>query len=162
MTLITLRSTEDGIARLLAQPGDIKPRRDDIRRSTLEEASAEHQEVFGDYVADLTTACGIAEKWWEDTVNAQVKKGMDRDDAIAVSFNRRWAGPAAHPKVVWIVRLYWLACDKINTDFVPGKPVYPETFLLKWLVDAGEKELVQLIACMPYWPVGLDENGDWS
>lgn len=162
MTLITLHSTEDGIARLLAQPGDIQPRRDDICGRSLAAASPEHQEVFGDYVADLRTACDIASKWWEDTVNAQVKAGVSRDEAIRVSFNKRSAGPAAHPKVVWIIRLYWLACSKINSDFVPGQPVYPETFLLKWLVDTGEAELAQLVACMPYWPVGLDEDGDWS
>ena len=24
------------------------------------------------------------------------------------------------------------------------------------------KDYVRLLTCMPYWPLGLDENGNWS
>lgn len=161
MALVVLRSTEEGVRRLLAQPGDVRPENPALSAVTRDAASPEHRSVHEDYVADLRTACGIAASWWEDTVRAQERLGLSRDAAIRESFDRRWAGPAAHPKVVWIVRLYWLACDKINTDFAPDRPVPPQTFMLQWLVDAGESELVRLIACMPYWPIGLDANGDW-
>lgn len=79
---------------------------------------------------------------------------MTREQAIEESFDRRLAGAASHPKVVWIVRSYWLAAARIGE-------VSPEIFLLQWLIDSGETELVRLIACMPYWPIGLDETGNW-
>jgi hypothetical protein len=156
MSLITLYRTDDGVERLLAQPGDVVPR---VGRATgLSEASPEHRSLFESYRQDLATAYGIAKLWWEDTVAAQERLGKGRDEAIEVSFDRRLAGAASHPKVVWIVRTYWLACADLPAV---GSAVWPERFLLQWLIDAGESELVRLIACMPYWPVGLDENGNW-
>jgi len=29
-------------------------------------------------------------------------------------------------------------------------------------VEEGLKDYVRLLTCMPYWPIGLDENGNWS
>ncbi len=153
MALITLYSTDDGVNRLLAQPRDVLPHAGET--PTLAEASAEHRALFARYRQDLLTASSIAELWWEDTVAAQERLGKTRTEAVEESFDRRLAGAASHPKVVWIVRSYWLDCAALNPA------VRPETLLLRWLIDTGEIGLVRLIACMPYWPIGLDSNGKW-
>ncbi|TIM32613.1 MAG: hypothetical protein E5Y63_01900 [Mesorhizobium sp.] len=160
MALITLYRTDDGVDRLLRQPGEVKVDAA-ARVINLSEADPQYSSLFGAYRADLKTACAIAELWWEDTIAAQQKLGMSLEDAIEESFDKRLAGAASHPKVVWIVRSYWLACEANSAKLLDGDRISPEVLLLKWLVDTGETELVRLIACMPYWPIGLDENGNW-
>ncbi|PAQ10965.1 hypothetical protein [Mesorhizobium temperatum] len=161
MALITLYSTEDGIERLLAQPGDVRSQAVPFADISLEQAAPEHRQVFADYVNDLKLAYDIAEAWWEDTIETQKDLGLSRKKAIAKAFDERLAGPASNPHVVWAVRGYWLECDRVNRSIEANRAVPPEKLLLKWLIEAGETDLVKLIACMPYWPVGLDEKGEW-
>jgi hypothetical protein len=161
MALITLFRTDDGIERLMAQPAEVKPAATTDREIGVAEAGPGHARLFASYRSDLNTAYGIASLWWEDTVAAQEKLGKSREDAIEESFDRRLAGAASHPKVIWIVRSYWLACEEINATLPAAERVRPEIFCLKWLVDVDDAELVRLLACMPYWPIGLDENGNW-
>ncbi|MDX8467174.1 hypothetical protein RFM26_15890 [Mesorhizobium sp. VK23B] len=161
MALITLYSTEDGIERLLAQPGDVRARSAPSAAISLENASPEHRQVFADYVNDLKLAYDIAEAWWEDTIESQKDTGLSTKKAIAEAFDVRLAGPASNPHVVWAVRGYWLECDRVNKSVGDALSVPPEILLLRWLIEAHETDLVKLIACMPYWPVGLDEKGEW-
>lgn len=161
MPLLTLFPTENGIARLLAQPGDVVPRR--AGPTGLKESAAlpPLRELFANYRNDLKLVYDIAALWWEGTVEAQEDLGLDPEEALKEAFDTRLAGPAAHPNVVWIVRSYWLLCSDTDPKSVAYGQAYPEEILLQWLIDAGETELVRLIACMPYWPIGLDENGNW-
>ena len=161
MPLITLYSTEDGIERLLAQPLDLDGAALIASSKDQAQATADHTGLFQAYRADLNTAYNIAVAWWEDTITAQEKVGKSRNDAIEESFDRRMAGAASHPKVVWIVRAYWLQCVTVNANLPAADRIRPEILLLRWLIDAKEAELVRLLACMPYWPMGLDENGNW-
>jgi hypothetical protein len=159
--LVTLFPTENGIERLLAQPNDVVRRNPALRGVREATAPSLLRKLFGDYVNDLGLACDLAAEWWEGTVEAQEDLGLSRDEAVREAFDARLAGPASNPHVVWIVRAYWLLCEAENRASPSGHLVYPEEFLLQWLIDSGEDELVALIACMPYWPIGLDENGNW-
>ncbi|MEJ6784828.1 hypothetical protein [Aminobacter sp. Piv2-1] len=159
MSLITFFETERGIHRLLRQPGHVEPRDAKVAARKLGESSERHQALFDGYRDDIRTAYEIAARWWANTVAAQLQLGLSRDAAIREAFMKRAAGAAAHGNVIWIVRNYWLDCCEVNKE--TGSVVYPETLLLQWLVDAEEDELVRLIACMPYWPIGMDANGAW-
>lgn len=161
MALVTLFPTENGIARLLAQPGDIVPRSSGQARLKEYVAPAHLRELFAGYRNDLRLAGDVAAAWWEGTIEAQEDLGLSRDEALKEAFDTRLAGPAAHPNVVWVVRSYWLLCSDTDPKSAAFGLAYPEDILLQWLIDAGETELVRLIACMPYWPIGLDENGNW-
>lgn len=160
MALITFFSTEDGYRRLLEQPHDVVPRGEGGRAIRLEEAGAAHRALFAEYRQDLRTAYGEAVPWWEGTIEAQERLGRSREDAIEAAFTKRAAGAAAHPRVVWIVRTYWLACDRLNQEGAASE-VYPEVLLLGWLAEVEETELLRLVCCMPYWPIGLDAAGNW-
>ncbi|MER8695797.1 hypothetical protein NKI77_22300 [Mesorhizobium opportunistum] len=159
MALITHFDTDRGIRRLLRQPSCVEPRDANIAARKLTQSSGRHQDLFDGYLEDIQTAYEIAAPWWADTVKAQQQLGLNRDEAIRAAFNKRAAGAAAHGNVVWIVRNYWLDCCDASNG--PEETVYPETLLLQWLIDAKRKELVRLIACMPYWPIGMDENRAW-
>ncbi|RWM07829.1 hypothetical protein [Mesorhizobium sp.] len=159
MALITYFETDRGIHRLLRQPGCVEPRDAKIAARKLAQSSQRHQDLFDGYLEDIQTAYEIAVPWWADTVKAQEQQGLGREEALRKAFMKRAAGAAAHGNVIWIVRNYWLDCCDANKG--SGEIVYPETLLLQWLIDAKKKELVRLIACMPYWPIGKDENGVW-
>lgn len=160
MALVTFYETERGISRLLRQPADVKVRTGKPSPA-YEDAALGYQRLFKDYLADLGTVYEIAAPWWEGTIESQMALGLDRAAAIVESFNRRAAGAASHPNFVWLVRYYWLECDDLGQELENGQVVQPEIFLLRWVIDAGEIEFVRLIACMPYWPIGLDADGNW-
>jgi hypothetical protein len=149
----------NGVRRLLGQPGDVMPR--EAGRPGLPRAAAPegHRDLFDDYLNDLRLAYDLAVEWWEGTVEAQEEEGMGHEEAVAAALDARLAGPAAHPSVVYMVRSYWLLCEEESRG--SGVVVHPEELLLGWLVEAGEDDLVKLLACMPYWPIGLDAEGRW-
>jgi hypothetical protein len=40
--------------------------------------------------------------------------------------------------------------------------VPPQVFLFGWLVsEGGHDEWVEVMTAMPYWPIGLSEQGEW-
>jgi hypothetical protein len=161
MPVLTLFPTENGIRRLLQQPGHIVTRPGGLSGKKEPVAPPPLRALFADYCNDLRLVYDIAELWWEGTVEAQEDLGLGPEEALKEAFDVRLAGPASHPNVVWIVRAYWLRCSDTDPQSVAFGYAYPEEILLQWLIDAGETELVRLIACMPYWPIGLDENGNW-
>lgn len=162
MALITFYDTNDGIQRLMNAMFDIAEYPYHDAPYVRIEAAPEGQRVlFGSYLQLIRQACTDAESWWSGTIAAQRAKGLSESDAISKAFDDRMAGPASDPKVVWIVRLVWLECMNRNSGLEPAQCIRPEILLLQWLIDAGETELVRLVACMPYWPIGLDENGNW-
>jgi hypothetical protein len=163
MALTTNHSVEKGIFRLINAPRDL-PACAPLRDSPIEpsEASELHRSAFSEYLVDMAEVYDFASKWWEATLDGIMEEnGISREEAVKVAIGRRFAGPAALPDVVWLVRTYWLKCIEINQDVPDTQRVPPEVFLLKWLMDRGEEEWVKLLTCMPYWPIGLDENGKW-
>lgn len=162
MSLETVHNVELGTYQLLHAPDDLgglalaqglaRPRR---------EATRGHGKLYEEYLADFVMAYEVAEEWWRSCVSAHVSAGVPRSLAIDTAFEKRLAGPASAPEFVWFIRLYWLLCDEINRGLPEWDRVPPQVFLLGWLVDDGLNDYVQLVTAMPYWPIGLDENGNW-
>lgn len=162
MAIITRFPTENGVKRLMSSLLDIESHRQRVETDPhLADAPREYLELFDGYRVLLHAVYRVAEAWWATTISAQEDLGHDRQTAIENSFDRRLAGPASHPNVVWIIRNFWLECAALNDRNAGHTYIRPEVVLLQWLIDSGETELVRLVACMPYWPVGLDENGKW-
>ncbi|TRC93299.1 hypothetical protein FJV76_11860 [Mesorhizobium sp. WSM4303] len=162
MALLTLHDTQTGIKRLLTAMFDVGAHSSWYTADKPHAAAAaDYQQLFDAYCQLIQQAYNEAAPWWEGTVEAERNKGLSQEDALEAAFNNRMAGPASDPRVVWIVRVIWLECANRNAMMPDTEKIRPEYLLLQWLVDAGETELVRLIACMPYWPVGLDEHGKW-
>lgn len=162
MALETIHNVAKGIRRLTGAPTDLYGTIPDqgIGRPVAEATHA-HQKLYSEYVSDFRQAYEIAETWWQDCVDACASRTGRRAEAIDQAFAKRLAGPASAPEVVWFVRTYWLAFAELNQRLSAAERVPPQHALLQWLIDDGLGDYVTLLTCMPYWPIGLDENGNW-
>jgi hypothetical protein len=116
-----------------------------------------HEKLFEHYVEDLTAAKVVAELWWDRLTAAEEATGDPKQ--AADNLRRRWPyGPAAHPKVIAVLRRYYLACVGLNNELGEDDEVYPDNFTTEWLMDNDTSPLGDFIADLPYWPIGLDEN----
>lgn len=158
MMPITRYKLENGLRRLLSAPSDIEPRTYPVLRK--EAAPQAFQALYDEYRTRLWNAHLIAVPWWENTIRSQERLGKNHAEAVEFSFKKRLAGAAADPEFVYVVREFWLRCAKLCEAY-PTSQVAPETLLLQWLVDANETDLVAVVTCMPYWPIGMDAAGKW-
>ena len=160
--LAIVHTVEKSIYRLLEGPKDIEggtPTSD--RPDPVEKAHPELQQFFAWYRKGYEFLYPDAVRWWNGLIAAEHTKGRSRDEAIRAAADKRLAGAATAPQYVWFIRYCWLRCDGINKTLSFEQRVAPPVFLLKWLMDAGEDDYVRLLTCMVYWPIGLDEKGEW-
>jgi hypothetical protein len=67
---------------------------------------------------------GAADLWWTDLVMSELSQAGDLGE-VDKRLMRRWPnGPASHPRVLAVVRKYWLACDALN-EVIAGE-TYPD------------------------------------
>jgi hypothetical protein len=162
MPFQTVHDVQRGITRLMTAPRDLPataPYPDPP--IALAQASAEHKELFEQYLEILEASLEIAEDWWAGLLQVQRDDGKDAEGAFEAVYARRAAGPASRPEVVWTIRTHWLECVAINETLPEAQRVPPEVFLLHWLRDGQHDEWVQVISGMPHWPIGLDADGNW-
>ncbi|MBZ9942459.1 hypothetical protein LB533_15295 [Mesorhizobium sp. BR1-1-13] len=150
-----------GIHRLHNAPKDVYTKRDyATARIGYDDAPPECKALFADYCRDLKDAYDNARAVWEAKIDSLQATGVSEKNAIAQLLRDRIAGPADHRMLTGVIRKYWLACDEQNR----GRPdfwVPPETFAIKWFYDQQNEDFLQLLSALPYWPIGLDRNGDW-
>ncbi len=162
MTFEIEHSIPKAIVRLLGAPHDLGDlAADQGHAQALKDSTVRHHQLYAEYISDFEYAYKVAEDWWEDCVEAFVADGLTRKKAVVAAYAKRFAGPASSPEVVWFFRTYWLAFDELNLGLPPADRVPPQHALLGWLVEQGRTDYVRLLTCMPYWPIGLDENGNW-
>jgi hypothetical protein len=162
MPLEIIHNVDKGVNQLLSAPKDIQggtPVSD--YSGSVEGAHKELQKFFGWYHKGYEFFYPHAQRWWIGCIAAEETPKRTHEEAVQAAFDRRLAGPASVPEFVWFIRYSWLRCDGINKKLPLKRRVAPEVVLLKWLVDAGNRDYVTLLTCMPYWPIGLDEQGEW-
>ncbi len=152
----------EGIARLLAAPGDLGLSGAVVIPSSpvAKQASEGHRKLFAKYRRDLKKALDEAEEWWDHRAKEFRKEFGDIKQARLANWREFPAGPVSDPSTVAVIRKYWLACDALNAQASPM--VAPEVFLLQWVVDEGDLTTAELLSAMPYWPVGLNSSGQWT
>jgi hypothetical protein len=163
MALDTFHNVERGIYRLLNAPNDIEggtPVSD--YDGPVKGAHEDLQKLFAAYHKGYEFFYPHAERWWIGCIAAEKTKKRTHEQAVQAAFEKRLAGPASVPEFVWFVRHFWLRCDSLNKTLPLKARVAPQVVMLKWLVQAGDTDYVTLLTCMPYWPIGLDEKGEWS
>lgn len=124
-------------------------------------ASAQHQQLFHQYLAELQRAKRGADLWWQALIDTEQQRTGDRAEALRRVRERRPLGPVIEPKVIGTVRKFWLACAALNQRSAPAAAVPPQALVLGWLLAEGHHELARFLAGLPYWPLGLDRQGNW-
>jgi len=120
-----------------------------------------HKELFEEYREEVDYVTAVALTWWEETLSARKNIADHEHQAERNAWIDRPAGPASYPGLVALVRDYWLACHELNRDTPEHERIPPWTFMLGWLLDGDYRQCVSVLACMPYWPIGLDRDGNW-
>ncbi|MFY2556012.1 hypothetical protein ACN469_00055 [Corallococcus terminator] len=128
---------------------------------TLEAASVGHRALFKEYEEFLEAAMLIAFDLWEGRIQVRVERGLDPDAALNDAYSTFFAGPAACPQLVWVLRTYWLKCVALNRTVPPDERVPPQVLLFGWVMQAGQDDWVQVLTAMTYWPMGIDADGHW-
>jgi hypothetical protein len=151
-----------GIERLLAAPRDLARCGAPIAPQRPRDAgSARHRELFEEYADMLAVLARESLDWWRETVTARTRAASDPARAEREAWIARPAGPASFPGFVAFVRDYWLECQRLNEASPDAERVAPESLLVDWLLDGDHALEVAVVACMPYWPIGLDASGKW-
>ncbi len=159
--VMTTERIEKGIKRLLAMPGDLRQCGVQLcKTSSNFKGSFAHQTLFNEYKETITGVALVALDWWAEIVEARILEAENRDDAVRGAWRSRPAGPASFPGFVALIRDYWLACHNLNNEVSPDQCVPPETFLVLWLLEENQTDGIKVISCMPYWPIGLDKDGN--
>ena len=162
MDLLSPERTEAGVQRLLAAPRDLLAC--GIRVCPQGGTSAgvpAHRALFREYAQLVDVVTAEALDWWAETLAGRRAATTDPELAEREAWRGRPAGPASFPGLVALVRDYWLACDRVNAALGEAERVAPETLLLDWLRSGNHRDAVRVLACMPYWPLGLDASGGW-
>lgn len=151
-----------GVARLLSAPRDL-PTSINLEDSAIssESLSQQHKLLFQQYVQRLSEAVINAVSWWNRLVDIRMKRGEAKQIAIRENYLLRPAGPASYPEIIGVVRKFWLECDQLNSALSPNQRIPPEVFLLKLLEVKRLNMLIAVLSGMPYWPIGLDRDGNW-
>lgn len=162
MTLEILHDVDKGVSQLLNAPKDIEGGTPvSAYDGPIEGAHDELRRFFEVYLRGYPILYPHCERWWKGCIASEEGDGRSREDAVEAAFESRMAGPASAPEFVWFIRHFWLGCDGVNQKLPVDQRVAPEVVLLKWLADAGHRDYVTLLTCMPYWPIGLDDDGQW-
>jgi hypothetical protein len=158
-----LHNVQRGVTRLMSLPRDVAeawPRRDPPIE--LPKASTAHRELFRKYEVDLHRAVQEAMEWWQGRLTIKLRREkLDRRAALMAMYEETIGGPASAPEIIFVVRMYWLACEALNPSLPRDQWVAPEVFLLGWLADGKHERQVEVLSGMIYWPIGLDAEGRW-
>ena len=162
MEFRTAHDIEFGVTRLLAAPRDVynasiyakqQPSRDTAHQNYVA--------LYSSYISEFQWVFDDAVESWEADLDELIEDGATLEDAIQSKIELCAAGPAESKPLVWLIRKYWLDCEEVGNCLAPDVRVRPEVLLLQWACEDGQHQFVQLLTAMPYWPIGLDENGNW-
>ncbi|MET0210011.1 MAG: hypothetical protein ABW220_13285 [Burkholderiaceae bacterium] len=157
-----LHRVDRGLYRLLNAPRDVEGGTPVPADSPPREAAnAELAALFERYREGFVYLQGHCMRWWRGCIASALQPGMSREEAVEEAYAQRAAGPASAPEFVWFIRHFWLGADAINRSLPLAERVAPQDVLLTWLSEAGEEACVELTTAMPYWPLGLDADGQW-
>ena len=123
-------------------------------------ASKPYRVLFEAYLAELRTAKGWSEEWWDSLVKAEKDRCGSKKRAVA-NVKTSWpVGPVAHKGMIGVIRKFWLGCQTLNQKSAESNRVPPEEFIMGWLIRQDEA-LAEFLSDLPFWPIGIDGDGKW-
>ena len=160
---ITGERTREGLDRLLLAPRDLERWDRSIGEPGKDRASPEHRRLFEQYESEFRSVAAEAERQWDEEITWLREHSENAAEAVRERWTMIPGGPAARPLFVAFIRRMWLNVDSINRRVPVEQAVAPEVFLVKWLMEEAPLQDVRIkvLAVIPYWPMGLDLEGNW-
>ena len=148
-----------------------------------------YQALYAAYVEELRAAKPDVNRWWTGLVEETLTNESSEEKAFE-ALQRCWpVGPAVHPRILAIVRKYYLACHQLNQEVrwpfttdpedvethIPAvvkreaeavnegrdEPINPVIFVGELLATPETEDLLIIVGKLSYWPIGLDETGQF-
>lgn len=117
----------------------------------------EYEALFEDYLRELKRARDDALRREEGRFKTWTER-LGSEARAREKINQQ--SPACtSPRVIAVVRKYWLLCIHLNQKY-PSQSVDPPEFLVNW-VRFRSPEIAKFVSELPYWPMGKDEEGNW-
>ncbi len=144
-----------------------------------------HRTLQSQYVEELREAKVPIDLWWSALQESAGSEGAG-DEVL-----RRWpAGPCSHPRILAVVRKFFLACVRLNDELESepppnpdwaephewvgddeelggqegaeeDQPVHPVEMVFDSLMTEPTYDLALFLAPLACWPVGLDEKQNY-
>ena len=124
----------------------------------------EFENLFEQYVQELDKAVTYEEDRL-DAIRWKLENKGKTESEIEGFIRERFAPICCSGRVIAVFRKYWLKCHGLNVHNEKNNIdsyVKPKDFTVDWLTRDGDPcELYGVIEGMPYYPIGIDENGDY-
>lgn len=118
---------------------------------------SKYDELFQDYVFELIKAVIEEKERFERICMINQDKFESKQEL------EKWIqeifGPISNQgRIIAVFREYWLKCEELN--MLGEGYANPRNFVTDWLLGT-QQELYEIIKSMPYYPIGIDEEGNY-
>ena len=123
-----------------------------------------YEPLFERYRRELRALYQDLSAKWEDAAERLMDAERIDEDEARERLHQMHGPLVHHGRVVHLLRKYWLEVARLQKERRPKglETLEPLTFLVDDLRDAGDDDLVAFLTEIAYWPIGLDENNEWS
>jgi hypothetical protein len=159
---IVLHDVGLGRLRLNLVPKDVRDPEDQTAGLPLPQTVPDsHRSAHANWLQEVSWAADQAIDWWRTIADGFRDPGLSWADAARQAYQQWPSGPASSEYIVSVVRRHWLNCERLNAGLPTRAVIWPEDFLLGTLDPQVHHRVLLVLTAMPYWPIGLDENGNW-
>ena len=123
-----------------------------------------YKNLFNEYVKELDNAVSCEEDKLDSIREKMLMEGKSEVE-IENFIMGKFEPICCSGRVIAVFRKYWLKCNDLNVNNNKNGfdgYVNPKVFTIDWLSNDGDPyELFELMNGLPYYPIGIDENGDY-
>jgi hypothetical protein len=119
----------------------------------------DHKRLLEDYASKLGTLLPMAQREFEQDVAAARAAGTADPEA---EVRGRRGPPAAHPRILALIRDYYFACQRLNAQKEAAgvdEFVEPDDFVFSHLETKRFYKLWESLCDLVYFPIGTDRDG---
>jgi hypothetical protein len=109
----------------------------------------QHDELFEQYINELRAVKVLAERWWVSMLESEERVTGDVGAALKAVKERWPSGPASHPRVIAVIRKFFLACEALNraiaartekAETITAESVLPHTIAVGVMEEVGRPD----------------------
>ncbi|PEK98846.1 hypothetical protein [Bacillus sp. AFS017336] len=117
-----------------------------------------YDKLFQGYVFELINAV-IEEEERFERIRKINQSRFESKQELEKWIQERFGPISIQGRIIAVFRKYWLKCEELN---MLGEDEYanPRDFVVDWL-SGTYQELYEIIKSMPYYPIGVDEEGSY-